>query len=386
MQLPPRLLHGETPLDRGVGRIATFLIGGEFAFQGIFIWNATRQALPTHHAQFNLGHIEPTGVLGRIVQRQFFQDPSGLRRDEGFIQRRGAMGVEIIQDYPNHLRVGITVVDQPPHLVREVMHGALHSHLDMPPAGLRLAHEKQITGSIALILIVIASRLSGPGRHWDARLGNQLPACLVKGDRGPTGIIGLGVQLQDVLHGGHELGAHRWQTPLLVLPRLEDIFFRIWRTVSRAIESAKPNSTTLSASRRSVQWRCPAGAGVHATAMRWASCLPVSLRSPPGRGRSSRAARLASTKRCRVRPTVAMPTSSAAAISASVRPSSAFSKMRARVSWRVPEWPRRKSCSTSPRSSGVKSITYRFFGMAGPSRWCGKGQIVADHCIFTKTA
>jgi hypothetical protein len=106
MPLAPRFLHSETPLDSGVGGIATLLIGGEFAFQRIFIWNATRQALPTHHAQFNLGYIEPTGVLGRIVQLQFFQDPSGLRRGKGFMQRRRAMGVEMSKTTRTTVAVG----------------------------------------------------------------------------------------------------------------------------------------------------------------------------------------------------------------------------------------------------------------------------------------
>jgi hypothetical protein len=93
MPLPPRLLPGETPRERGVGGLATVLIGGAFAVQGLLLGKATRQAWPTHQAPCKLGQREPTGGLGHSVHRQVFQEPAGRRRGEGVLQRRGAMGV-----------------------------------------------------------------------------------------------------------------------------------------------------------------------------------------------------------------------------------------------------------------------------------------------------
>jgi hypothetical protein len=43
-----------------------------------------------------------------------------------------------------------------------------------------------------------------------------------------------------------------------------------------AMCSTKPSSTALPASIRSVQWSWPAGTGLHAIAIRWACCAPVS--------------------------------------------------------------------------------------------------------------
>ena len=51
---------------------------------------------------------------------------------------------------------------------------------------------------------------------------------------------------------------------------VKDVFFRCSRTVSWDRDGASPSSTTFPASNRRVQWS-PAGAGVQANAMRWAS-------------------------------------------------------------------------------------------------------------------
>src|SRR5712692_7923815 len=223
--------------------------------------------------------------------------------------------------------------------------------------------EKHITGAVAFVLIIVARHLSRSGRQRLTGLPNQLFTGFIAIDLGALRIIGLGIQIQHVFHGGDKLPTHLGQTPLLVLPGLECVFLSTWRTVSRAIDSANPNSTTWSASTCKVQRVWLRGAGGQATAMSWASCVPLSLRWPPGRGSSWSASKLTSTKRWRVRSTVAMLTSRAIAISSSVSPSSAWSKMRARVSLRALLLPRCKSCSSVVRSSAVRSTTYFFFGI-----------------------
>ena len=139
------------------------------------------------------------------------------------------------------------------------------------------------------------------------------------------------VQVQHILHPGHELPAHLWDAPLFLLPRLEFVFLSIWRTVSKEMLPANSSSTTLSASRWSVQLTCPSGGLLHAMATRCASCLPLSLRSRPGRGRSLMAASSPSlTNRLRALATVRALTETASAASRSDSPSSAFSNGRAR--------------------------------------------------------
>ena len=57
------------------------------------------------------------------------------------------------------------------------------------------------------------------------------------------------------------------------------------------MEDASFNSTTLPASRRRVQWSCPAGGGLQARAIRWASPRSSSFRCRLAWGRSFRTPR-----------------------------------------------------------------------------------------------
>ena len=108
------------------------------------------------------------------------------------------------------------------------------------------------------------------------------------------------------------------------------------RTVSRDRLSCSVSLTISPASSSSVQRARPAGGLEQAVATSSASSLPVSLRSAPGRGSSlSARSRLPSTKRRLVRYTVEPPTPTLAAISSSLTPASAASRICARLSLRA---------------------------------------------------
>ena len=92
------------------------------------------------------------------------------------------------------------------------------------PAPAGLAGKEQVAGPGPQVLVVLPS---GPSRGcWDGwtKVGQQLGGGLVETDHRPLRVIRLGVQIQDILHGGHEVGAHLRNTPLLLLPRLEGVF------------------------------------------------------------------------------------------------------------------------------------------------------------------
>ena len=167
------------------------------------------------------------------------------------------------------------------------------------------------------------------------------------------------IQVQHIFQAGNNGGAHLGDAPLLFLPGLEFVFLSVRRTLSYDMESANPNSTALSASKRNVQRAWPSGGLLHATAMRWASSLPLSLHRGPGRDCSlSALSNPSSTNRLRGRHTVAMPTSKAAAICRSNNPSSAFLRIRARVTLLAGAFPRRVTWRRCSRSSSLRSTRY----------------------------
>jgi hypothetical protein len=60
---------------------------------------------------------------------------------------------------------------------------------------------------------------------------------LVQADDRPRGVVGLRVELQDILHGRDKRTAHPGQAPLLVSPRLQFVFWCTCRTVSGEMPS-----------------------------------------------------------------------------------------------------------------------------------------------------
>ena len=247
----------------------------------------------------------------------------------------------------------------------EIHSSALLGHLDMPPASLRLTEHEQVSCPVSLVLVVISFHPPRLGPDSGPLISHQLLGCLVEADHGMVRVVVFVIQVQHVLHPSHELPAHLRDTPLLLLPRLELVFFSIWRTVSREMLSANPIATTLSASSCSVQSAWPSGASLHATAIRCASCLPSNLRFCPGRGRSlSALSRPSFTNRVRTRPTVEALISSPLAMSRSGRPSSAFSNTSARLTLRAEASPRLAICLRCVRAVSFNSTLYLRAGMS----------------------
>ncbi len=159
----------------------------------------------------------------------------------------------------------------------------------MPPARQGLAQHEQVSGAIALVLVIVSLPSCRLGRDRRPLFRQQLLGGLVETDHRALWVIGFRVKVQHILHTRHKLGAHLGNTPLLLLPRLETVFFNRLRIPSWDMEGASPNSTTLFARSRRVQWSWPGGASLHARAIRCASPRSSSLVGCPGRGSSSKA-------------------------------------------------------------------------------------------------
>src|SRR5262249_12555246 len=119
-----------------------------------------------------------------------------------FVQRRDLMRIEIVQPDANHRSFWVAFVDQPLHGVGEVDLCALLCHLYMLPASLRFHKEKEVARVVALVFVIIALRPPRLGRQRWPGILNELLGGLIKVGLGPSGIIRLSVDLQDIFHGG----------------------------------------------------------------------------------------------------------------------------------------------------------------------------------------
>src|SRR5439155_4123789 len=61
---------GEAPVDTGLLDITVVPPRANFLDECVSIGNAAVQALASEHAQLRLGHVEPTPVLGRVMDLQ----------------------------------------------------------------------------------------------------------------------------------------------------------------------------------------------------------------------------------------------------------------------------------------------------------------------------
>ena len=65
-QFPICILTGKGPFDTPALGVTSLLPSGDFAGYRGAIWQTAVKTLAVEDADFNLGHIEPTGVFGRI--------------------------------------------------------------------------------------------------------------------------------------------------------------------------------------------------------------------------------------------------------------------------------------------------------------------------------
>ena len=85
MEFRPSILRAEAPMNGGSGGISLPFQGLDFPAEGGLVGDTPPQAGSRQDAELDLGHVEPTAVLGRVVELQPFYNPPGLRGGEGLV-------------------------------------------------------------------------------------------------------------------------------------------------------------------------------------------------------------------------------------------------------------------------------------------------------------
>ena len=206
-----------------------------------------------------LSHVQPASMIRGVVKLQAFGYTTRFGRLKRFVERSELVGVEIVQ---HQTTPGEGRPHQPASASDERSPQQCDARSDMPPPALGFAEHEQVAGAVSLILGVIAFHTSGPRLNCRSHILDQLLGCLIETDHWTVWVMVLVVQVQHILHPSHELPTHFGNAPLLPLPRLEFVFFSIWRTVSGEMLSENPIATTLPASSRSDHRVCPSGAAL----------------------------------------------------------------------------------------------------------------------------
>src|SRR5581483_3349936 len=186
---------------------------------------------------------------------------------EGCVQRSSRVDVQVVEHHPYDFGIGICFVHQPFHLLREVHRCASLGHLDMPPASQRFDCHEHVARAVAPILVVQFA--SSSWRDWNrfACMVEQLQRPLVEADHWTTWVVALGVQVEDVFHGGYKGWTHFRDAPVLLEPRFEPVFLSVRRTASSEMAGTTRRTTNSSASSCIVHEVRPSGGLLHAKAI-----------------------------------------------------------------------------------------------------------------------
>lgn len=86
------------PFDGGCLGIAFADVGSDMFAERVLVGNSLRQAHVRQDGQLDFGDIEPTAVLGGVVNLQPLRQASGRVRGEGFVERAQLVSIEVIAD------------------------------------------------------------------------------------------------------------------------------------------------------------------------------------------------------------------------------------------------------------------------------------------------
>ena len=92
-----RILPSEAPLDASLLRVAAQLPGIHFGDERGLVRQTPIKTLAVKNADFNFSHVEPTGMLRRVVKDNTSQQRLCLLDTEHFLEALAEVGIEIVQ-------------------------------------------------------------------------------------------------------------------------------------------------------------------------------------------------------------------------------------------------------------------------------------------------
>ena len=135
----------------------------DLGFEPTALADAAVQTLAAQHADFDLDHIQPTGVFGRVVELQALQEAMRLWRGESLVQGAHAVGRKIVHDDLDAIRVGIVRIGEIAHAMGEVSRGSVIGHLHVPPGFVRVDEDEHIGRAVALVFAIVSLGWPGAG-------------------------------------------------------------------------------------------------------------------------------------------------------------------------------------------------------------------------------
>src|SRR6478609_8612142 len=137
-ELDASVRRGELPVYTDLALIPLLFPGRHLSAQLFATADAPVQTLPRQHAQLDLRHVQPTAMLGRVMDLQPLDDAPGLLRRERLVQRRRLVRVQVVQHQHHPLGLRMNLFDEPAHHLGEVLGRPPLGDLHGPPTQQRL--------------------------------------------------------------------------------------------------------------------------------------------------------------------------------------------------------------------------------------------------------
>ena len=98
LQLDPGVLRREPPAHLCLRSVSMILPRSDFRPQHGHFVDTPVEALAGKDAQFRLRHVQPTAVLGGVVNLQSLPQPPRLRGGKRLVQGPTRVGIEVVAD------------------------------------------------------------------------------------------------------------------------------------------------------------------------------------------------------------------------------------------------------------------------------------------------
>ena len=119
------------------------------------------QALPGQNADFDFRHVEPAGVLGRVLKLNPPQKAVLGTMPRNVVETFARMDVQVVQDLMNSLGASMDVFEQVGDKLDEIRLGPTLRHRYQPLPALGLDGDEQIGRGVADIFEISVGGLAG---------------------------------------------------------------------------------------------------------------------------------------------------------------------------------------------------------------------------------
>ena len=193
----PGLLGRKHPVDSGALGVAAFFPGCGLSDETSMAVDPSVEALLREDADFDLDHVEPAGVLWRVMEFETAEQAASFVGRECLIECAGLVGRQIVEHNANAFGFGIVHVDKLAHAFGKVLRGASFRHLHLAPGPVHVNEHEQVGRAVASVLVIVTLDPARLGGNRLTGLADELDLALVEADHRPLRIGRLGLQLRE---------------------------------------------------------------------------------------------------------------------------------------------------------------------------------------------